>query len=419
MLNKHEFDLQLAMECANSFSNMVNIGCVVSDRDGNVLYETGYGCNSCSMCEKIGLDKESCKKSQIYGMLEAERFGGKYVYFCPLKLNCFVSPIFGKYGSIAKITVGPFLMVEPSDYIEFDLLPKNNLSKNQIEDVGKELKNIPVISASTINYLSTLLFMAVSFINNVSEANRMLDTQSSNNIQGQITQYISELKGEVKKPYPFNLERDLMRAIGQRDKSESKHILNQLFGYIFLMTSNDFEQAKSRIYELLVLISRTAINVGADADSTLKISHTYRQDLSKLKNMDDLCFWLTNVTEKYIDSLFTYIDIKHGDAIHKVVQYIRTNYSEKITLDDMATMVYLSPSYFSRIFKHELGTSFSAYLTMVRIEKSKEMLLHSNLKLIDISIACGFSDQSYFTKIFKKNVGMLPLKYQYSKGGLK
>lgn len=368
------------------------------------------------MCQKAGMGKESCMRSQTYGMNEAERFGGKYIYFCPLGLTCFVSPILGSEGSEAKITVGPFLMVERADFIECDLSMRISLSQPQIEAASAELENVPVVSTEKINDMSTLLFMAVGFMNNVSAANRMLDTQSSDAIQGQITEYILQLKGHEAQPYPFETERSLMKAIMRSDKPEAQRLLNELYGYIFFKEGGDFEQAKSRIYELLVLISRTAIDAGADPEGALKLSHTYLHALPSLKDIDALCFWLTGVINKFIDSVFTYIEVKHSDAISKTILYLRTHCEEKITLEQMAASTYLSPAYFSRIFKQETGEAFSCYLSNLRIEKAKEMLAHSAVRLTDISIACGFSDQSYFTKVFKKATGMLPLKYRETKG---
>ena len=106
------FNFTLAQECAKAFSDVSGLGCTISDAEGNVLDELGYGCQSCELCEALYSEKAYCVQSQNYGMTEAERFGGKYIYYCPKGLTCFVSPILGEIKSAAKITVGPFLMVE-------------------------------------------------------------------------------------------------------------------------------------------------------------------------------------------------------------------------------------------------------------------------------------------------------------------
>ncbi|MGL5513630.1 MAG: helix-turn-helix domain-containing protein, partial [Sporomusa sp.] len=82
---------------------------------------------------------------------------------------------------------------------------------------------------------------------------------------------------------------------------------------------------------------------------------------------------------------------------------------------DISQEVHLSPSYFSKIFKKETGHNFNTYLNMLRIEKSKKLLLYDNLKLISIASLVGFEDQSYFTKVFKRVTGVSP--HQYRKYG--
>jgi two-component system response regulator YesN len=67
-----------------------------------------------------------------------------------------------------------------------------------------------------------------------------------------------------------------------------------------------------------------------------------------------------------------------------------------------STHVYLSPAYFSKIFKEEVKTNFNNYLNLVRIEMSKKLLLDDSMSLVDISSYVGYEDQSYFSKVFKK-----------------
>ncbi len=310
-------------------------------------------------------------------------------------------------------------MVDRQDYIACDLIEMLRLPAPQLKATADELENVPVVESGKVSQMSTLLFMAVGFMNKVSAANRMLDIQSSDAIQGQITSYIMQLKGEdAKQPYPFEIKRALMRSIVQSDKQEAQRLLNELFGYIFFAAGGDFEQAKSRVYELLVLISRTAIDAGADPEGTLDLSHTYMHTLPELHDIDSLCFWLTSVMNRFMDSVFNFMDAKHANIIHRSVQYINSHYAEHLTLNEMADRVYLSSPYFSRVFKKETGKTFSAYLNEVRIKRSKEMLLHQNLRLTDIALLVGFEDQSYFTKVFKKVAGMSPLKYRETKGGI-
>ena len=407
------FDLTLARECAKAFAGACGVGCVVSDASGVVKYESGYGCASCQICHIAGRSREDCVQAHIYGMTEAERFGGKYIYFCPMGLTCFVSPILGNEHVEAKLTVGPFLMVDQQDYIACDLAEQLHLSGEPLERVSRELDRIPCIPTEKVNQMSTLLFMAVGFMNNVSAANRMLEAQGSDAIQSQITAYIQQLKSDsTPAPYPFETEQALLRSVRQANKGEAQRLLNELLGHILFSTGGDFPQAKTRIYELLVLISRTAIEAGANPEETLQANHRYLLDINQIQDFDALCLWLVRVTNNLMDSIFDFTSSRHANVIHQSVQYINTHYSERLTLEEMARRVYLSPAYFSRVFKQEIGEPFTAYLNRVRIDRSKELLLHKNIRLTDIALMVGFEDQSYFTKVFKKLEGTPPLRYR-------
>lgn len=409
------FDLKLAKECALAYSIASGLGCTVSDPKGRVLFETGYGCAGCRICEAAALTKEGCIRAQAYGMTEAERFGGKYIYFCPMGLTCFVSPIMGQTGSAAKITVGPFLMVDREDYIAFDLEERLRLDSATIQKVLAIIDQLPQIPAGRVHSLSVLLFMAVGFMNNVSAANRMLEIQGSDAIQGQITEYIMELKTREKPPkYPIKTEKALVASIVDSDKPTAQKLLNELLGYILFSSGGDFAEIKSRIYELLAVISRAAVDAGACADETFRMNHNFYQQAASTTNIDELCAHLSELINQYIDNLFSFSDIKNVDVINKAVHYMRQNCTRKIVLEDVAKTVYLSPTYFSKIFKQEMGQSFNAYLNKLRIEKSKRLLLQTDLQLVNIAGLSGFEDQSYFTKVFKRVTGISPNQYRKS-----
>lgn len=413
--HQEDFDLRLAVECATAFSASSGLGCTVSDVYGKPLYHTGYSCESCGICRIAPTSREGCVQAHIYGMTEAERFGGKYIYFCPMGLTCFVSPILGQQGSSAKITAGPFLMVDRDDYISLELEPK--LNGEQLENAKQELTKIPVASTATVNALSVLLFMAVGFMNNVSAAGRMLDIQSSDEIRGQISEYIRELKGGDPLPsYPIETEQKLLLSISGSDKQQAGKLLNELLGHIFFSSGGNFPTIRSSVYELLVLISRAAISGGADSERTIKLTRKYQSEVGGISNMDALCLWLTGAMNHLIDSIFRFENIKHTDVIHKAVHYMREHQGEKLSLESTSRAVYLSPAYFSKIFKEETGKSWNSYLNTLRVEKSKSLLLSGDLRLADIASAVGFEDQSYFTKVFKRVTGSSPNVFRDKQG---
>ncbi|MEY8355460.1 response regulator [Lachnospiraceae bacterium 54-53] len=95
----------------------------------------------------------------------------------------------------------------------------------------------------------------------------------------------------------------------------------------------------------------------------------------------------------------------YSGVIRDCIGFIEENYARNITLDNAAAAVNISSSYLSFIFKQETGINFSAYLTNYRIERSKKLILKSNLKIYEIAEQVGFGSPYYFSKVFKEIVG--------------
>ena len=163
---------------------------------------------------------------------------------------------------------------------------------------------------------------------------------------------------------------------------------------------------------MVVMISRQAIECGADEEQTLFFVQRCQEKIPALKDSVALNSWLFTAVTGFLDNLLAYPDAKHANLIHQCIQYINTNYSSPLTLEEIARIVCLSPDYLSKIFKQETGTTFSRYLNDVRIARAKELIRQSRLRMTDISSMVGYDDQSYFTKVFTKTVGVSPSEYR-------
>lgn len=104
---------------------------------------------------------------------------------------------------------------------------------------------------------------------------------------------------------------------------------------------------------------------------------------------------------------------QYSDIIRAAKRYIEENYmSDEVSLNTVSASVNMSPSYFSSVFSKESGKTFVEYLTEVRMEKAKEMLMCSPLKTSEIGYKVGYKDPHYFSYIFKKTQGCSPKDYR-------
>lgn len=108
---------------------------------------------------------------------------------------------------------------------------------------------------------------------------------------------------------------------------------------------------------------------------------------------------------------------KRASFPRKVQEYLADHYTEDITSDDAARELFYTQSYFCRLFREEFGTSFLEYLAMYRISIAKSMLKDPAVKISSVAEKIGFFDSSYFSRCFRRFVGMSPTEYkkhQYS-----
>jgi AraC-like DNA-binding protein len=104
-------------------------------------------------------------------------------------------------------------------------------------------------------------------------------------------------------------------------------------------------------------------------------------------------------------------DLNDNQKIIAIKDYINENYNRKISIKEIGEFIDLSPGYTGVFFKKNVGMSIQQYTNYVRIEKAKQLLIHSSLTISEIADECGFSDIYFFSKTFKKETGYSPSHY--------
>lgn len=95
-----------------------------------------------------------------------------------------------------------------------------------------------------------------------------------------------------------------------------------------------------------------------------------------------------------------------------VARYIREHYAEPLPLQQLAEEFHLSPAHLSRMFKRTTGFPITEYMNIIRVQKARELLRHTDMKIIDVAAAAGFGNFSHFGKVFKQLCHMSPRQYR-------
>ncbi len=169
---------------------------------------------------------------------------------------------------------------------------------------------------------------------------------------------------------------------------------------------------KAELGTILFQIMLDCIRMEESAGSLSK--EAIAQDNAILTRMFDLRSIEEAKTEfkNFFSFLTDAITVQTEDAkkllARKALQYIHKNYAHDISVQEIASSIHISNSYFSQLFSKEVGRSFSKYLMEYRIERAKELLLNTPQKIYAVAAAVGYADVKYFLKVFKNSTGVSP-----------
>lgn len=401
-------------EMLDTFNQCMNIPIQVLDEEGQILQARGETTTFCSLFKKKLPPDDTCAKVHADASKIAMDLGEPYIFACHANLNHIVIPLLNQNALFGSILAGPFLMDDADSILIEDISRRYSFSTYELLELYDESKSLQVIPPAKVTHLSKMMYYM--FAGLISDSRQQLIINRNKlHQQSRINESIQMYKtsgASSSDNYPYDKERMLISKLKTGDIQEAKALLNDLLGYVFFSQGSNLEIVKSRSLELCSLLSRAAIEGGATSDSILKVNNQLLTVIPTINNMDDLCYKLQEAIDAFTDCMFEHVPTKNSEVIKKAVQYISKNYANNLTLELVANQVHLNPTYFSTLFKQSTGSSFKEYLNMVRVEESKRLLSNTDYSLIDIAVATGFEDQSYFTKVFKKYTGLTPKQFR-------
>jgi AraC-like DNA-binding protein len=234
---------------------------------------------------------------------------------------------------------------------------------------------------------------------------------------------IHELKGRaydsIREIY-LREEAGLMAAIRRGDRSEARAILNRILVGIYFFGRGRQDLLKSFILELVVSMSRSAVEAGADPAGLLGANYSSLARLSRIEGEEELTRWLVDMLERIMDSIRTHRRYPQGVLLNAALAYIGENLGGDVSRDQAARVACMSPSHFSRVVRERFGMTFTSLVAQMRVDRARELLKTSEMNLAEIALECGFPDQSYFTKVFRRIAGCTPSEYrQRERSGLR
>jgi two-component system response regulator YesN len=165
--------------------------------------------------------------------------------------------------------------------------------------------------------------------------------------------------------------------------------------------------------DMVLTIAKFVHQLGGNVDQVIPEINYVETLLMNIKSLDQLRQEARRVFTSALDFRDSQAQNQYEAMLHQAKTYIEQHYTDPdLSLNDVATQVNLSPSYFSTVFSRETEETFKEYLTNLRLEKAKDLLRMTSLKSFEISAQIGFNDPHYFSTVFKKHTGLSPQKFR-------
>ncbi len=353
-----------------------------------------------------------CSRERRRSLKIAIETGQSYISLCHAGIVLVCVPVMDKEKALGGMFFGKCLWEPVTPILVEDIRRRLKGIRVDKRKLTAAIKGLPVIQGAQIHREAEFLFDLLYEIGGF-DPRVIRWRQERSEQQSKIGEFIQEKKRlGAKWEYPLESERELMGKVKIGDRTGAKEILNSIFGTILFHNPGDIGVLKARLLELLSILSRAAVEGGVDVDIMLKKNLTYVNKVMQINDQGDLCAWISTALNEFIELVYSSQDAKKVKQIMPAINYIDANYDKPISLADIAKASYMSVSRLAHVFKEQMDITLIDYLTSVRIDRAKQLLLATTQNCTEICFQVGYNNQSYFTRTFKRLVGMTPRKFR-------
>ena len=214
--------------------------------------------------------------------------------------------------------------------------------------------------------------------------------------------------------YPIEIENSLFATIEEGNVSKADIEARKFYDWMVDNYPQLNEDIRLKVLEMVLWAEKLAYLSGG-MTYHFASRHDYLNTINSMKDYDEIKLWFLDRINEATRNISDKKQESSVSVVEKAKEYINENFNKEISLDEVSKKVNISPYYFSKLFKDETGTNFIEYLTDIRINEAKKLLLDRNMSMKEICMAVGYSDPNYFSRTFKKNVGVTPTEYRESR----
>ncbi len=217
---------------------------------------------------------------------------------------------------------------------------------------------------------------------------------------------------------PVKIFHLLADSVENNDINGVKMAIDKSFDILLGNTAIKPQELKTHCLNLLLACTKNLSYVQLQLYKALGKDMLSLDKLSRFDSPEKLKNWMINLVRSIIElkNQEEVVSTK-GDLVEDIKKYIDENYNENLTLPMISEHFFLNQSYISQLFKKRTGHTYIAYLTNKRMEKARELLTNTDLKVYEVCYSVGYGDVKHFSKTFEKIIGVKPSNYKKSIAG--
>jgi len=404
-----------------SFCSITGLPVTYYDEKCQVRLEYGSQYKICKFLRVYNKEGSTCRQHLMSAIRTAANLGEPYFFVCASGFVNIAIPLIQGGKNYGCFIAGPIIMEKFSHRTIAKLLSMNMTAENTSTEMDHNadflsrvisiLREMYIYSSKQVAHLATLLNNSVvANLVDISEYDRV---NARYREQVQIGDDIRGLKRSGKETgYPVSQEHNLIAKVRDGKTAEAKEAMTAYLNGILLYEAGNLDFIKVHLIELCALISREGPDKHVGNEESIRDSFAYIESLNKIHSIQDLKEWSEDLVAHFTTRTGLLNYNGNSQLVLQVLRLIAKDEQYGLTLSAAATQLHVNPSYLSGHFKRETGMGFSEFVNEQKINKSKDLLEKTNLRLLEIADLCGFEDQSYFTKVFSKRVGMSPREYR-------
>ncbi len=212
--------------------------------------------------------------------------------------------------------------------------------------------------------------------------------------------------------YDKKLEEELIACIinGQNEEG-AVQVLDRLMDKI-VGGNGSIEYIRYVYFQVISHIMEALDNIGIDLSKAGMSGTDIFENIQKLDTIGNIRKFAVDSIEKCVSLLDEYRKAQHEVIVDNVMEYLKSNFTHDITLNEVSKKVFLSPGYVNSIFRSATGCTIYEYVTKIRMEAAAGLLEDNGRKIQDIAAQVGYNNVQSFFRLFKKHYNMTPVEYR-------